>query len=229
MVPQDKPRKPGLYSLTKKVPRFRAPLLCLLLPLLLLSACAQWWQVRPYADFVRAEIRPGDQLRIETRDGEISKLTVVAVTDDQITGEHETIALTDIVKLEKQSKTPPANPCSPQVPLGCSVPQWATVLHDSQSHYKDYFYPSCEQHDYCYRHGTATYGMGKEACDYRFLQDMQAQCNPDDPMELLLQFGNSYATCGAVAMEFYLAVQKYGADRFRNAASSTYCEYDGPP
>ena len=229
MVPPDKPRKPGLYSLTKKAAPFPGPLFCLLLPLFLLSACAQWWEVRPYTDFVRAEIRPGDKLRIETRNGEKRKLTVVAVKDDRIVGERQTIALADIEKLEKQSKTSPSNPCSPQVPLGCSVPQWATVLHDSQSHYKEYFYPSCEQHDYCYRHGFATYGMGKEACDYHFLQDMQAQCNPDNLTELLLQSGTSYTTCGAVAMEFYLAVQKYGADRFNDASSSTYCEYDGPP
>jgi hypothetical protein len=29
-------------------------------------------------------------------------------------------------------------------------------------------------------------------------------------------------------MEFYVAVQKYGANLF-NAHPSTYCEYDGPP
>lgn len=200
------------------------------LPLIvfMLTACAQWWQVRPYTDFVLAEIVPGDELRIETRDGEESKITVVAVAKDRIVGAHQTVLLQDIVQLEKRSEQPPANPCSPQVPLGCSVPDWAAVIHDSQAHYATYFYPSCEQHDYCYRHGARTYGMSKDACDSQFLLDMQEQCHPDNLKDWLLQSGGNLTLCGAVALEFYLAVQKYGSTRY-NANSSTYCEYDGPP
>ena len=194
---------------------------------LLLSACGQWWQVRPYPDFVSAEIKPGDQVRVRTLDGERRKLVVVAVQRDRIVGENETIMLDQIAHLEKHSSTSPANPCSPQVPLGCSVPDWANVLHESQSRFKDYFYPSCEQHDFCYRHGARTYGMTQSACDYRFLQDMQAQCHPGN-FEDFLQVSGNYTTCGAVALEFYMAVQKYGASRFKSS-TSTYCEYDGPP
>ena len=208
--------------------RLLPSLWCLLLLPLLLSACAQWWPVRPYPEFVRAEIAPGDKIRIETRDGARSKLVVVVVRDDRIVGEQQTILLDDIVLLEKHSENAPANPCSPQLPLGCSVPQWATVLHESQARYKKYFYPSCEQHDYCYRHGAMTYGMTQITCDYQFLQDMQAQCHPDTIVEFLLESGMNYAECNAVAMEFYQVVQKYGANRFRSANSS-YCEYDGPP
>jgi len=198
---------------------------CLLV--VLLSACAQWWQVRPYPAFVNAEIKPGDEVRVKTRDGERSKLKVVAVKNDRIVGEDQTVMLDEIIQLEKRSEVSPANPCSPQVPLGCSVPQWASVLHESQSRFKEFFYPSCEQHDYCYRHGARTYGMSQNACDFQFLQDMQAQCHPDD-MSDLLQLGGNYTTCGAVAIEFYMAVQKYGATRFKST-TSTYCEYDGPP
>lgn len=201
---------------------------CLLLAPFLLSACAQWWQVRPYTEFVAAEIRPGDKLRIETRDGVRSKLVVVSVRDDRIVGEHQTILLDDIARLEKQSKEGPANPCRPHVPLGCSVPEWATLLHESQARYRDYFYPSCEQHDYCYRHGSRTYGMTQTSCDHEFLQDMQAQCHPDTITEFFLQSGLNYAECNAVAMEFYQVVQKYGASRF-SSTNSTYCEYNGPP
>lgn len=195
---------------------------------MLFTACAHWWQVRPYPEFIAAEIRPGDTIRVETVSGERSKQVVVAVRSDRIITENQTYLLQDLSRLEKQSGTPPANPCSPQLPLGCSVPQWAAMLHDSQSRYAEYFYPSCEQHDYCYRHGAATYGMSKNACDSEFLLDMQAQCNPDDIGGVLMQAGNGYATCGAVALEFYLAVQKYGGSRFRSGNSS-YCEYDGPP
>ena len=175
-----------------------------------------------------AEIRPGDTVRITTRDGEREKLVVTAVKDDRIVGENGSWLLADIASLEKQSKSPPANPCSPQVPLGCSVPQWAAMLHSSQAHYQEFFYPSCEQHDYCYRHGAATYGKTRSACDYEFLRDMQAQCSPDNMAELLLQAGENYATCSAVAMEFYQVVDRYGASRFRSSNSS-HCEYDGPP
>ena len=70
--------------------------------------------------------------------------------------------------------------------------------------------------------------MTRNACDYQFLQDMQAQCQPDSFSDALLQAGYSYTACGAVAIEFYMAVQKYGANRF-NTGSGTYCEYDGPP
>lgn len=199
-----------------------------LIPLLLLSACAQWWQVRPYPDFVTAEIRQGDTVRVKTRDGQRSKLLVVAVSGDRIIGEDRTVLLDDIETLEKHSEQPPANPCGAGPPLGCSVPQWATVLHESQSRYSEFFYPSCEQHDFCYRHGAATYSKSKNDCDSEFLLDMQDQCNPDNIGELLIQAGDGYTSCGAVALEFYLAVQKYGGGAFRDS-NSTWCAYDGPP
>ena len=85
----------------------RWPTFCLLLSLDLLSACAQWWEVRPYPDFVNADISTGDQLRIETRDGERSKLVVAEVQDDRIVGENQTILLQDIVRLEKRSNLRP--------------------------------------------------------------------------------------------------------------------------
>lgn len=195
---------------------------------LLTPSCAEWWQVRPYPDFVTAEIKSGDKVRFETIDGESDEFHVLSVMHDSIAGEGRTIPLREIAKLEKLSKEPPANPCSPQVPLGCSVPDWAQLLHESQRHFQEYFYPSCEQHDYCYRHGAATYGKSKNACDSEFLFDMQAQCSPEDFIDMLALAGDRLIECRAVVMEFYLAVQRYGANRYQSA-KSTYCEYDGPP
>jgi len=200
----------------------------LYLCLLLLSGCAQWWQVRPYSSFVSAEIKPGDEIRVETVDGNEDRFTVVAVHVDRLVTANQTILLDDILRLEKLSKTPPANPCSPQVPLGCSVPEWATWLHTSQARYQEFFYPSCEQHDYCYRHGMVTYGLNQASCDTEFLQNMKNQCHPDDLKKLLLGPVDDIATCNAVAVEFYVVVQKYGASRF-STSTSTYCEYKGPP
>ncbi len=203
------------------------PLICALC-LFLLSSCAQWWQVRPHTDFVNAEINPGDKLRIETRDGTRTKLVVVEIEDDKIIGELQTIMLDDIVLLEKHSKSAPANPCSPQIPLGCSMPLWATVLSSTQSQYKEFFYPSCEQHDYCYRHGAATYKIDQHGCDNQFLEDMQAQCSQGSLWRLLLESDVNYAECNVLAREFYQVVRTFGANRF-NSTTSTYCEFDGPP
>jgi len=195
---------------------------------LLTPSCAEWWQVRPYPEFVTAEVKPGDKVRLETIDGESDKFQVSYVRYGSIEGEGRSVLLRDIAKLEKLSKVPPANPCSPQVPLGCSVPDWAQLLHESQRHFQEYFYPSCEQHDYCYRHGAATYGKSKNACDSEFLLDMQAQCNPEDFIDMLALAGDRQIECAAVTIEFYMAVQKYGVNRYQSA-KSTYCEYDGPP
>lgn len=199
-----------------------------LVPLLLLCSCAQWWQVRPYPDFISAEVRAGDQLRIETSDGIVHKLVVTKVQNDSVIGEGQVILFSDIVKLEKYSKTSPFNACNPSHSLGCSAPEWASWLSDNQSEYQEFFYPSCEQHDYCYGHGAATYGMDQSACDDNFLRDMQEQCSPANKRTFLLEVNLDYAQCNLIAVGFYQAVKKYGASRFRSVTSS-YCEYDGPP
>lgn len=199
-----------------------------LFPLFLLYSCAQWWQVRPYPDFISAEIKSGDQLRIETSDGIEHKVVVIHVLNDRIVGENQVVMFNDIVTLEKYSKTSPANACNPSQALGCSLPQWASYLHETQSKYKDYFYPSCEQHDYCYRHGAATYSLSQGSCDSNFLLDMQKQCSPADMGTFLLNVNLDYAECNTIAMEFYSIVKTYGARHYKSTNSS-YCEYDGPP
>jgi hypothetical protein len=196
--------------------------------LCLLSACSQWWQVRPYPEFVLAEIKPGDKIRITTKKGLKADLVVIAVDRTQIVGADQSYPLNDIAKLEKRGKSPPANPCSPQKRLECSLPTTVELLHESQSYYKDYFYPSCEQHDYCYRHGNATYGVERVACDRQFLEDMQQQCSPRKLSVFLLDSESNPAECSAVALAYYQAVSKLGEKNFRTTGS-TYCEYDGPP
>jgi hypothetical protein len=193
-----------------------------------LPGCSQWWQVRPYPAFVAAEIAPGDKIRYELSDGSRHKMTVEKVRADRIEGQNQVVSLDDMVSLEKYSEHAAANPCSPQFPLGCSVPKSVTVLVSSQKRYAEFFYPSCEQHDYCYRHGAATYGETQNSCDTRFLEDLQDQCSPDSFTKVLLQLDMNYAECGATAIAYYQAVQQYGGKKFNSTASS-YCEYDGPP
>jgi len=200
-----------------------------LLLLTLLTACSQWWPVRPYSDFINAEIAPGDQIRIETVGGKKSKMTVESIEIDRINGQNGTVLLKHIVSLEKYAKEPAANPCSPGIPLGCSVPRSITVLSATQAKYEDFFYPSCEQHDYCYRHGAATYGEDQNSCDEKFLADMEDQCSPDSFTSVLLQSDLNFGECSATAIAYYHSVRQYGANRFSNRSTSTYCEYDGPP
>ncbi|MBT8065132.1 MAG: hypothetical protein KJN94_08940, partial [Gammaproteobacteria bacterium] len=78
------------------------------------------------------------------------------------------------------------------------------------------------------RHGEATYGKTRTACDGEFLSDMQALCSPDNMLQWVLEAGGDYAECSLVAIEFHQAVQRYGAGRFLSGSASTYCEYDGP-
>lgn len=204
-----------------------ARLAILLFFFLLLGSCAHWWQIRPYADFITAEVRPGDRLRIETTDGIRREVIVSIVLNDRIIGEEQVVLFADIVTLEKHSKTSPVNACNPSQSLGCSVPQWVALLDDTQSEYRDFFYPSCEQHDYCYRHGAATYAMDRKACDDNFLGDMEDQCSTERS-KFLPELDVDYAKCSLIASEFYQVVKKYGAAHFKSA-KSTYCEYDGPP
>jgi len=202
--------------------------LVLLVTLIFLHSCAQWWQVRPYPDFISAEIRAGDRVRIETSDGVRHKMMVVSVLNDRIVGEDQFVMFNDIVTLEKHSTTSPVNACNSMQSLGCSVPEWATMLNETQSRYRDFFYPSCEQHDFCYRHGAATYSMDRSACDNNFLRNMQEQCSPSNIGTFLLEVNLDYAKCNTIALQFYMVVSKHGAGHF-NSANSSYCEYDGPP
>ena len=174
------------------------------------------------------EIAAGDQIRIVKVDGSKTRMTVESVGSSEISGQHQTVMLKDILSLEKYAKQAAANPCSPGIPLGCSVPRAITLLSSSQGTYEKFFYPSCEQHDYCYRHGAATYGEDKESCDEQFLEDLEDQCSPDSFTSALLQSDQNFGECSATAIAYYHSVRQYGAKRF-SGASSTYCEYDGPP
>lgn len=63
----------------------------------------------------------------------------------------------------------PVSQCVEQEPLQCSTPVHVPYFNDK-------FAPACVQHDYCYRHGWASYGFSKKDCDDRFRQQLMSRC-----------------------------------------------------
>lgn len=52
---------------------------------------------------IQSIIKPGDTVKIVTKDNEETSFVVVEVTDEAIVGESETVLFTDITKLQKQT------------------------------------------------------------------------------------------------------------------------------
>ena len=107
------------------------------------------------------------------------------------------------------------------------MPGVITAASDYYSEYARRFDPACVNHDYCYRHGAATYGFDQETCDKAFRDEMRAQCAPGFSMKGMARVA-TVPQCYAAAQQMYEAV-KLGGKRFFRTSTSTYCEYDGPP
>lgn len=201
---------------------------------LALGACTPMHTVKPLPDFVSVGLEPGDRIQITTRSGDTREVVVAEIQRDRIVGEDQEYLLEDLVSIKKAAWERPESPCGAGKPLGCSVPWLVSLASEAHGHYKEKFYDACADHDYCYRHGHASYGLDRKACDDAFLDDMRALC----PSGAASGFGkvleafddsvDSRQTCETVANDFYHAVRRYGAERFETTLS-TYCEYDGPP
>ena len=81
------------------------------------------------------------------------------------------------------------------------------------------FGPACEQHDYCYRHGWATYGLSREECDHRFKRDMKRVCSRKD--WAIQKVGDKL--CEAAATSFYHGVRAWGEDSYLKEGASSCC------
>ena len=94
---------------------------------------------------------------------------------------------------------------------------------------KDVFHKACVEHDYCYRHGYATYGLDQRYCDNRFYGDMMEECGSAGGGILGLTDVDGLAErakCRLAADQFYAAVQRYGSKAFRTTGSTRY-PFDG--
>jgi len=208
--------------------------LALLMTAALVAACVPQHNVRPLPDFVNAAIEPGDSVIVRTVEGRTVEFVVTEVTDEALNGDGVDIPIRGIAELKKVAWSRPPSACGGAERLGCSVPTLVSLASNDHAHYRDAFYDACEQHDYCYRHGVRTYGLDREFCDREFLQNMQRTCpRPKDStfgtiVEILGDNQESSFTCLEIANDFYAAARDFGAKHFQTA-TSTYCEYNGPP
>lgn len=199
-----------------------------------MSACVPTHTVKPLPNFVKVGVQVGDKVSVVTRDGRKSEFVVREVTDRHLSGDDETFLLAELESIEKRAWRRPDSPCGGDKPLGCSVPWLVVMTSEAHRHYKDVFHDACAQHDYCYGHGSATYGHDRTHCDDAFLIDMRNLCPKPATtrmgkfFDLIDDSVSSKQVCETVAEDYYNAVRYYGEDRFLDT-TSTYCEYDGPP
>lgn len=187
-------------------------------------------EVRPEPDFITAAVEPDDEVVITTADGRELSFVVNTVEADKITGlGGEEVTFTDIESISIRSWEEPNHPCGAGEPVGCSIPEVITAVSSYHQEYKDYFHSACAEHDYCYRHGSSTYGLDQSYCDNRFYSDMMELCGGAGGGILGIADLDSLAEkakCRLAADQFYAAVQQHGHKAFRTG-NSTYCEFDG--
>lgn len=210
------------------------PTQSLILVVLFVVSCTPAHNVKPLPDFVRTGIEVGDRVIVTSHAGEVSEFVVTENRVDTLIGEDIEIDLADAARIQVYGWERPDSPCGGDKPLGCSLPILISLASEEHAHYKEEFYDACAQHDYCYRHGFASYGLDRKACDTEFLQGMQALC-PEaakGTMGKVLQSvdgsTSSRGVCLRIADDYHAAVRRYGEKKFLST-TSTYCEYNGPP
>ncbi|HEV7305564.1 hypothetical protein [Ensifer sp.] len=85
---------------------------------------------------------------------------------------------------------------------------------------------ACVNHDYCYRHGNATYGLSQAECDFALQEQAFRLCSQ-------INVAKGIPECETEARKVTLGVRVGGAGSFRRAdaldRASTYFEYDPNP
>ena len=129
------------------------------------AACsyAPLQDVRAKPEHIQAGVKPGDRVEIETKDGESVEFVVTAVSADAVEGGGVRVPIGDIQKIGVRSWKEPEHPCGAGQPVGCSIPEVVMVLSDQLLQQADKFHGACVTHDFCYRHGFATYGAERDA------------------------------------------------------------------
>lgn len=120
--------------------------------------------------------------------------------------------------------------------LGCSIPPLLDKLMFSRGP-KDaplslQFRQACVRHDYCYRHGWATYGYKQADCDFALQQDAYRVCRIVYDEQLTNEEKkniNPDEECLSRARRVLLGVRIGGAENFQSREKSTYFEYDPMP
>jgi hypothetical protein len=221
------------FMLNTQTNRDRLRMTVLLTLLSVICGCANitpMREVRPEPDFIRAAVQPDHEIAISTSDGRRLEFRVASVETDALVGtDGQRVEFRDIDTVSIRSWEEPAHPCGGGLPVGCSVPEVVSAVSSYHDHYRDEFHRACSDHDYCYRHGYATYGLDQRYCDDRFYGDMMEQCGSAGGGVLGLTDVEGLAErakCRLAADQFYAAVQRYGSKAFRTT-DSTYCPFDG--
>lgn len=203
---------------------YAARLLCIVLAASLTGACsyAPLHDVLVKPEHIKAGVRPGDTVEIETTEGKTVEFVVTAVTADAVEGDGQRVPISDMQKIGVRSWKEPQHPCGAGEPVGCSIPEVVLVLSDNLLQQADKFHRSCVTHDFCYRHGFATYGIERVECDKTFYQDMQTECGSGGALSVLDV--KEYSLCNLAARQTFDAVRRHGEPAFRRSTSS-YCEY----
>jgi len=178
--------------------------------------------IKPIPDHITTGVQAGDTIEIETIDGEKIKLVVEEVTLTSIKSADREFVFSDIAKLTKRSWSEPPHPCGAGEPVGCSVPEVFLALSDDYADQVEKFRKPCIVHDFCYRHGYATYGLERAQCDANFYDDMRSACAADGVLGIFDP--EERAICELAANRTYAAVRTHGDEAFRTL-TSTYCEY----
>jgi hypothetical protein len=177
-------------------------------------------------DHINAGIEVGDTVEILTKDGEFRRFVVTRVGVNTIEGDSDLVRFGDITSLVLRSWEAPTHPCAVGVAVGCSVPEIVLLLSSEFKQQAEKFHPACVTHDFCYRHGSATYGATREECDTTFHEGMKSACSGNSLFDLV-DFEQS-AMCLIAADQTYNSVRRYGEKHYQTI-SSTYCEFrEGP-
>lgn len=97
--------------------------------------------------------------------------------------------------------------------LSCSIPGWLETWifrkNPTRGPLSLQMRQACAMHDYCYRHGAATYGYSQEDCDYLLLDHGQRLCR-------FLRLGeDGVEDCGRDAKKVLLGVRMGGNASFK--------------
>ncbi len=193
----------------------------------LLLACAPLQPVRPYPEFIRAAVIPGDRVEITMQTGESYRVQVTRVEKYALIAGDQQFNFAEIARIGVRSWARPDQACGGDRALECSIPPALFPLVEPVDELLGVFDPACVQHDFCYRHGAKTYAKTRLACDEEFKQNLLTICaskNLFDQFEL----STNSASCRLIGHQMYRAVREYGERNFLST-NSTYCEYDGPP
>ncbi len=177
-------------------------------------------------DHINAGVQVGDTVEITTKDGKTREFVVTKVGTSSIEGPSEIILFREISMLVKRSWEAPTHPCAVGVAVGCSIPEVVLLISGDYKDQAEKFHPACVTHDFCYRHGFATYGASRDECDSNFYDNMKTACA--GAFGFIVLDLEQAAICNLAASSTYNAVRAYGEKHYKTTGGS-YCEYRDDP